>query len=228
MENKKLVLDIKIKIALLYPFAFLLTLAILLFPAGTWKYWHAWLLCIVLYPPAMYMSFYFLKRNPEFLERRMKYKEKEMKQKKIISFTSILFLIAFLLPGFDYRYDWSKMPIWLVIAGAVVFLISFYIVFLAFKENAYAGRTVEVFEGHKVIDTGPYSIVRHPMYVGVIPMFISFALILGSYVAIIPLILISVSIIPRILNEEKVLLEDLAGYKAYCEKIKYRLLPYIW
>lgn len=158
----------------------------------------------------------------------MKFREKEVKQKTIIKIANIFFFAGLIIPGFDYRFGWSAVPFWLVAASNAVILASYFLVFLSFKENVFAGRTVEVFKGQKVIDTGPYAVVRHPMYAGIIPMFLFMPLALGSFWAIIPIIPVCIVIILRILNEEEVLKRDLPGYDAYCKKVHYCLVPFVW
>ncbi len=133
-----------------------------------------------------------------------------------------------IIPGLDYRFGWSGVPIWLIWVSDVVILVGYFLVFLAFKENAFAGRTVEVVKKQRVIDTGPYALVRHPMYVGMIPLFLFMPLALGSFWAILPSIPICIAILIRILNEEEVLKRDLPGYEAYCKKVRYRLIPFVW
>lgn len=156
------------------------------------------------------------------------FKEKQLKQKGIIRIANIIFFLGFLIPGLDYRFGWSAVPLWLIVASDAVILASYFLVFLAFRENPFAARTVEVFEGQKVIDTGPYAVVRHPMYAGIIPMYLFMPLALGSFWAVIPFIPVCAIIILRIFNEEEVLRRDLAGYSAYCEKVRYRLVPFVW
>ncbi|MFH2105632.1 MAG: isoprenylcysteine carboxylmethyltransferase family protein [Candidatus Micrarchaeota archaeon] len=202
--------------------------AILFLPAGSFDYWQAWVYCAVILIPPVFVVFYFLKNDPELLKRRMRLKEKEAEQKAIVLFTGILFFIGLLIPGLDYRFGWSMVPFWLVVFSDIMVLLGYLLVFLVFKENTYTSRIVEVEKGQKVISTGPYSIVRHPMYVGVILMFLFTPLALGSYYALVPFIFISLSIFFRIRNEEKVLSEELKGYKEYCKKVKYRLIPFVW
>lgn len=156
------------------------------------------------------------------------YREKEKEQQLIIKFGSIFYFLLFLLPGLDFRFGWSQVPFWLVIASEAGILFGYFFVFLAFKENAYAGRTVEIFEGQKVIESGPYAKVRHPMYVGVLLMFLFIPTALGSFWALLAFIPVAALIIYRIFNEEKVLSRDLAGYKEYMGKVKFRLMPGIW
>ncbi|MFH1285150.1 MAG: isoprenylcysteine carboxylmethyltransferase family protein [Candidatus Micrarchaeota archaeon] len=206
---------------------FILGLAFFL-PAGTLDYWQAWVYISVILIPASFVVLYFIKNDPEFLERRLKMKEKEAKQKFIIKATALIFTISFLLPGFDKRFGWSNTPAELVIAANIIVLLSYLFIFLVFKENSYAGRTVEVVSGQKVISTGPYSIVRHPMYVGVILMYSATPIALGSYIALPFFLLLIPFIVLRILNEEEVLRRDLPGYSEYCQKTRYRLLPFVW
>ncbi len=219
---------LKRKIIFIFPLGFVILAAILMLSAGTLKYWQGWLYCAVIFSPAFFVTSYFLKKSPEFLERRMKFKEKEVKQKTIIIIADIFFFAGIVMPGLDYRFGWSVVPVWLVLALNLGILASYYVVFLAFKENAFAGRTVEIFKGQKVIDTGPYSIVRHPMYTGMIPLFLFTPLALGSFWAIIAYIPVSFVIILRIFNEEAMLKRDLPGYKEYCQKVRYRLIPFVW
>lgn len=219
---------LKIKIVLIFPAAFLFMAGILFPTAGSFDYWQAWVFCGVVLLAAFFIMLYFLKKCPEFLEKRFRYKEKELKQKNIIKAASALFFVGFLIPGLDYRFGWSNVPVWLVIVSNIIIFVCYGIAFLAFKENPYAARTVEVFKGHKVIDTGPYSIVRHPMYAGIIPMYLFMATALGSYWALIPFALVCVIVIIRALNEEEVLKRDLPGYKEYCKKVHYHLIPFVW
>ncbi len=212
----------------LYPLTFIILAVMFFLPAGSLNFWQAWVVIFILLVPALFVMIYFLKKSPEFLVRRMKYKEKELEQKMIIKIGNIFFAIGFLLPGLDFRYGWSAVPVSLVIISDAMILASYYIIFLAFKENTFAARTVEVFKEQKVIDTGPYSVVRHPMYAGIIPLFLFLPLALSSFWAVIPFLPVILVVILRILNEEKVLARDLPGYMAYCEKVRYRLVPFIW
>lgn len=204
-------------------------LGIFLFlPAGTFRFWEAWIYCLLLIVPWIFAVIYFLKRSPDLLERRMRSKEKEKEQKTIILLSSIVFLIGFAIPGLDHRFYWSEVPVCLVIAANVFVLLGYLIVFFAMRENRYASRIIEVEKGQKVISTGPYAIVRHPMYTGVVPMFLFTPIALGSFWALIPFLFLPILLVFRILNEEKVLLKELPGYKEYCQKIHYRLIPLIW
>lgn len=219
---------LKRKIFFMFPLAFVALAAMFFIPAGSLGFWQAWLFIAVMLSLAIFVVIYFYGRSPEFLERRMMYKEKEMRQRMIIKIGNVVFFLGFLIPGLDYRFGWSVVPVWLVLLSELAVVLGYCIVFLAFKENPFAARTVEVFTGQKVIDTGPYSVVRHPMYTGVILMFLFLPTALGSYWALIIIIPIVAIIIYRALNEEEVLRRGLAGYAAYSEKVRYRLVPYLW
>lgn len=216
------------KALLLYLVSLLVVGAMLFLPAGTFDYWQAWLYMGVVFVPVIFVGLYLLKNDPKLLERRFKTKEREAKQKTLIKISLAIFLIGFLIPGLDRNFGWSSVPFEAVIAANLLVLIGYLICFLAFRENSYAARTIEVEQGQKVISTGPYSVVRHPMYIGVLLMYNATPIALGSYWAL-PLFMFTIPvIIYRILNEEDVLRRKLPGYTAYCRKVKYRLLPYLW
>jgi len=217
-----------LKILVLFPLAFVVIGLMLFLPAGSLNYWQGWLYMLTLFVPVIFTANYLIKKDPELLRRRMQFKEKEAKQKFIVKLSGILFLIGFLLPGFDYRFGWSQVPFWLVIASDLLVLLSYFFVFLVFKENSYTSRIVEVEKGQKVIATGPYSIMRHPMYFGVIVMYLFTPLALGSYFALIFFLPTIPILAYRALDEERVLLKELKGYKEYTKKVKYRLVPGIW
>jgi protein-S-isoprenylcysteine O-methyltransferase Ste14 len=190
----------------------------LFLPAGTLDYWQAWVYCGVVFTPAIFVVSYFLKKDPELLERRMRMREKEEKQKTIQIMGIIIFFIGFLIAGLDYRYHWSNVPVYLVIAANAIVLSGYIFVFFVLRENSYASRIIEVEKGQKVITTGPYAIVRHPMYLGVLMMCIFTPLALGSYWALPFFLPLLPLLIYRLLNEEEVLLKELPGYKEYCQK----------
>jgi len=225
---KKNLQGLKIKIFLFFVLALIVTGLMLFLPAGTIKYWQAWVFMGVLFIPVIFVMLYLLKNDPGLLERRMRFKEKEAEQKTIIKIASLIFFIGFLIPGLDHRFGWSNVPVPIVISADVIIFLGYLSVFFVFKENSYTSRTVEVDRKQKVITTGPYSIIRHPMYAGMISMFICIPLALGSYWALLFFIPVIILILLRTLNEEKVLLRDLKGYKKYCKKVRYRLIPGIW
>jgi protein-S-isoprenylcysteine O-methyltransferase Ste14 len=197
-------------------------------PAGTINYWEAWLYIPTLLFPVYFLIRYLLKSDPALLERRMRMQEKASEQKLIIRIASIYFIGSFLLPGFDKRFGWSDPPAWLVLLADALALAGYLIVVRVFRENSYASRIVEVEEGQKVIDTGPYAIVRHPMYSGVTLLYIMTPLALGSYWSMIPAVLIIPLLIARILSEERILAKYLDGYTDYQNEVNYRLIPFVW
>jgi protein-S-isoprenylcysteine O-methyltransferase Ste14 len=200
----------------------------LFLPAGSLYYWQAWIYCAVLFIPVFFVVLYFFKYDPELLERRMRMWEKEEKQKTIQIVGIIIFFSGFIMCGLDYRYHWSNVPVYLVIAANAIIFSGYIFVFLVLRENSYASRIIEVEKGQKVITTGPYAIVRHPMYLGVLVMYLFTPLALGSYWAIIFFLPLLPLLVSRLLNEEKKLLRELPGYKEYCQKTKYRLIPFIY
>ena len=202
--------------------------AILFLPAGTLAYWEAWVYLAILLIP-MFLAFrYLLKNSPELLERRMRVREKETAQKRIIGLSYVYFLIAFLLPGFDRRWDWSQVPAIVVILADVLVVLGYGIFLLVMKENRYASRIIEVEQEQQVISSGPYALVRHPMYLGVLLMYMASPLALGSYWAILPAAFVIPILVARILNEEKVLGQELKGYQEYMQKVRFRLIPGLW
>ncbi|MDP2965148.1 MAG: isoprenylcysteine carboxylmethyltransferase family protein [Pelolinea sp.] len=197
-------------------------------PAGTFAYWQAWVYLAIILIPMLFVLFYFMKNNPKLLERRMKMREKESSQNLIVKFSTVFFLIAFILPGLDYRFGWSHVPLAIVVIAEIVVFLGYSVVFLVFKENSYASRVIEVEQGQKVISSGPYAIVRHPMYSGTVLMYILSPLALGSWWALIPALMIIPVIVARILNEENLLARDLPGYPEYMQKVRFRLIPGMW
>ncbi len=197
-------------------------------PAGTIFYWEAWVFMVILFTPMSIFATYLLRHNPALLERRLKMREEEPQQRRIIALSTVVLLAIFLLPGFDKRFGWSSVPVWLVIVADVVVLLGYFLFVLTLRENEYASRTVQVEQQQRVITTGPYALVRHPLYFAATLIYGFSPLALGSYWALIPVVLLPVLLIARILNEEKVLLRDLDGYADYCKIVRYRLIPGIW
>lgn len=219
---------LKKKFFLLFPVA-VITIGLMLFwPAGSFNYWEGWIFMAVLFIPFIFVVSYFLKHDPELLKRRMRFKEKEKEQKILIKIANLIFFIGFLIPGFDFRYGWSSVPAFIVVLSDIIVFLGYMLVFWVFKVNSYTSRIVEVAKGQKVITTAPYSVVRHPMYSGVIIMYIFMPLALGSYWALLFFMPMIPIIMLRALNEEKVLLRDLKGYKEYYSKVRYRIMPGVW
>ena len=208
--------------------AFLVLCAMFFLPAGTLAYWEAWAWMAVLFIPMVGVLAYLVRHDPALLERRMRTREPEKEQSLLIKLSLLWFAITFLLPGFDRRFGWSHVSLALVIAADVLVFLGYCIFIWVVRENTYASRVVEVEQGQEVIASGPYSIVRHPMYVGVLLMYVCTPLALGSFWALIPDLLIIPFIIARIRNEERVLQRDLAGYSQYMQITRFRLLPGVW
>ena len=196
--------------------------------AGSFSYWNAWLFMGILFIPMFIAGLILMKKNPYLLEKRLNAKEEQSEQKTVIALSGIMFLVGFVVAGLDYRFQWIKLPEWLVIVGAVVFLTAYGLYAEVLRENTYLSRTIEVQENQKVIDTGLYGIVRHPMYAVTLLLFLSMPIVLGSVISFIVFLSYPFIIAGRIKNEEKVLEEGLAGYKEYKQKVKYRLVPFIW
>jgi len=201
---------------------------LLFLPAGTLRYWQAWLYMGVLFVPLAIVSLVLLVKDPELLERRMRLQEREAPQKAAIAASSLFTLGVYLIAGFDRRYGWSAVPIALVLLAGLLVLLGYLLFTLTMRENRYASRVVEVQEGQVVISTGPYALVRHPMYLAVSVMFAFSPLALGSYWALIPALLLPAALAVRIGNEERLLRQSLPGYEEYCRMVRYRLLPGIW
>jgi len=207
-----------------FPIILMIIMWVILFlPASTIKFWQAWILWIGFSLITVFIAAYFTKKSPEFLSRRSKTKETV----KTPAFFKVYF-IGFILPGIDFRFAWSKEPLWLVILSNFIFFAAYLFIFFVFRENTYASTVIQVENKQKVIATGPYSIVRHPMYSGMLIMSIFMPLALGSYFSLIPMLFIIPIIIFRISGEEKTLLKELEGYKNYCLKTPYKLIPLIW
>lgn len=202
--------------------------ALLFLSAGTLHYPNGWLLLGVLFVPMTVMGIWLLLRNPELLRKRLQSKETQTTQKGVVALSGLMFLAGFVLAGLDFRFGWLPLPRTVPIAASVIFLAGYAMYAEVLRENTYLSRTVEVQEEQKVIDTGLYGIVRHPMYTATILMFLAMPLVLGSVIALGVFLIYPVVIAVRIGNEEQVLLEGLPGYAEYRQKVKYRILPFIW
>jgi protein-S-isoprenylcysteine O-methyltransferase Ste14 len=206
-----------------------LVIGLLLFlPAGTLAYWEAWLYLGMIFLLMTAALVYLFKNDPQLLERRMRTREKEAAQKRIIGLALIPFLAIYLLPGLDKRFGWSQLPPFIPILADVVALAGYLLILRVFRENSYTSRVIEVEQDQPVISTGPYAIIRHPMYAGSLLLYIFSPLALGSYWAMLPALTILWVLVARIRNEEQVLCRELKGYPEYMQKVKYRLIPGVW
>ena len=201
---------------------------VLFLPAGSWNYFNGWLFCGLLFLPMLVLGALLLWKAPALLEKRLNTKEQEKAQMAVVAVSSLLFLAAFVAAGLDFRFGWTHVPIWLVCLAAVLQLAAYGLYAEVMRENAWLSRTVEVQENQKVIDTGLYGIIRHPMYTATILLFLAMPLVLGSWVSFAIMLLYPVVIVFRIRNEEQVLEAGLAGYREYKQRVRYRLLPFIW
>jgi protein-S-isoprenylcysteine O-methyltransferase Ste14 len=203
-------------------------LAVWLVSAGSLRYWQAWLVTLTFLGGALAVGSYYIRTDPDFLVHRFQFREKEAAQRKIIGPTNVIFLAAMILPGLDLRFGWSRMPSWASLAGLAVMLAGYALVLWVFRTNRYASRIIEVQAGQTVISSGPYRVVRHPMYAAQVVMFPGFMAALGSWWGVGFAALIVVPLVLRIRNEEEVLTRDLPGYAEYCRRTRYRLVPGLW
>ena len=207
----------------------LVLVGLLLFlPAGTLHYPCGWLLVAVLFVPMFIAGVVMLFRSPQLLEKRLDAKEKEAEQKSVVALSGVMFIAAFVVAGLNFRYSWTVMPSWAVWSAVAVFLLSYIMYAEVLRENAYLSRTIGVQENQKVIDTGLYGMVRHPMYSATVLLFLSMPLVLGSVPSFVIMLVYIPLIAKRIRNEEAILLEGLNGYADYCSRVKYKIIPFIW
>ncbi len=202
--------------------------ALLFLPAGSFEYMNGWLFIGLLFIPMLILGVTLFVKAPELLKKRLNAKEKEGTQKGVVAFSALLFLVGFIVAGLDFRFGWSYIPLPVVIVASVILLVSYALYGEVMRENAYLSRTVEVQDNQKVIDTGLYGIVRHPMYAVTVWLFLSIPVVLGSLWSLLCFLPYVFAIAARIRNEEKVLEEGLEGYKEYKKKVKYRLFPFVW
>jgi protein-S-isoprenylcysteine O-methyltransferase Ste14 len=200
----------------------------LFIPAGTLKFWNGWLFLGALCIPMLFVMIWLFRNDRELLQKRIRTDEKEKVQKAYLFLSLIITLFTFVVPGLDYRYNWSEVPLWLVILSATIMEGSYFAFVMVMKQNSYASRVIEIQEGQRLIDTGLYAIVRHPMYLAATVMYGAIPLVLGSWYALIPIVFLPFLLAMRILNEEKVLRKSLPGYEEYIKKVKYRLIPFVW
>ena len=207
----------------------LVAIATLLFaPAGTLGFPGAWRLLMLLFIPMIIMGIVLLIWAPETLSRRLRSKEERVKQKGVVALSGILFVASFILAGLDFRFGWSSLPHWVVWTSSIVFLLSYGMYAEVMRENEWLSRSIEVMEGQKVVSTGLYGIVRHPMYTATIAMFLAMPLVMGSWWAFLVMVPYVIAIVTRIKDEETLLTKELEGYQEYKEKVRWKLIPYIW
>lgn len=224
MSKTKLIIS-----ALTKYIAGLLMVGLMLFlPAGTLNYFNGWLFIGLLFVPMLLLGVVLLVKSPELLEKRLRSKESESDQKKVIGASLIMFLAGFILSALDYRFGWTHVPFVVVMVAAVILLVSYGLYAEVMRENVYLSRTVEVQEEQKVIDTGLYGVVRHPMYFSTVLLFLAIPVVLGSWIGFLIFCIYPFLLVKRIQNEEMVLEEGLSGYKEYKEKVRYRMIPFVW
>lgn len=201
---------------------------ILFVSAGTIKYWNGWLFMVLLFIPMFVAGVVMMVKSPELLKSRLNVSEKEKEQKLLVKLSGIMFLLGFIVAGLDYRFKICSLPNGIVVGASIIFLLSYILYAEVLRENAFLSRTIEVQQNQKIIDTGIYSIVRHPMYFATLFLFLAMPLVLGSLLSFVIFLLYPFIIVSRIKNEEKVLENNLIGYKEYKKKVKYKLIPFIW
>jgi len=215
--------------ALIKLIAGVLLIGLLVFlPAGSFAYWQGWLLMCILFVPMFIAGIFMFVKSPELLRKRLNTKEKEGEQKAVVVMSGLLFIISFISAGMNWRFGWWLLPEWTVWTASALFILSYILYAEVLRENEYLSRIIEVQEGQKVIDTGLYGIVRHPMYMATVLMFPSMPLVLGSPISFIIMLGYIPVIVKRIRNEEEVLTNGLIGYKEYKTRVKYKLIPLIW
>lgn len=211
-----------------YIFGILIVGALLFIPANSFEYWNGWLFMGLLFIPMFIAGIVLMIKDPELLKRRLNMKEKENEQKWVILFSGLMFISGFIVAGLNYRFKWLELPNIIVIVSSILFAISYILYAEVLRENTFLSRTIEVEKNQKIVDTGFYGVVRHPMYSITILLFLSIPFILGSLISFLIFLIYPIIISKRIKNEEKVLEKDLKGYKEYKKKVKYKVIPYIW
>ena len=207
----------------------LLIVGLLLFlPAGTFSYWQAWLLIGILFIPMFVAGLVMMKKSPELLRRRLNAREEQSEQKTVIALSGLMFLAAFVVAGLNFRFGWVVLPDWVSYASAVVFLLAYALYAEVLRENVWLSRTIEVQENQKVVDTGLYGLVRHPMYMSTLLLFLSMPLVLGSVISFVIMLAYIPIIAKRIRNEEKVLVDGLTGYAEYQKRVRFKVIPFVW
>ena len=211
-----------------YIFGVLIVGGLLFIPAKSFEYWNGWLFMGLLFIPMFVAGIILMIKNPELLIKRLNAKEQENEQKWVLLFSGLMFIAGFIVAGLNYRYKWIEMPNVVIIISSILFIIAYILYAEVLRENTYLSRTIEVQENQKVIDTGLYGIVRHPMYAATILLFLTIPLVLGSFISFIIFLIYPFIIGKRIKNEEKILEKNLKGYTEYKKKVKYKVIPFIW
>ena len=206
----------------------LMVAALIFLPAGSLGFWQGWLLMGLLFIPMLIAGFVMLFKSPDLLAKRLDAKEKQAAQKGVLAFSGLMFVGGFVVAGLDHRFGWSRMPVWVTVMGAAVFLLSYALYAEVLRENAYLSRTIRVEEGQTVVDTGLYGIVRHPMYMATILLFLAMPVVLGSWWALLVFASYPAIIVARLKDEEALLEKELAGYCDYQKKVRWRLVPFVW
>ena len=207
---------------------FLLVGLLIFLPAGTLAFAKGWLLMGLLFGPMFIAGLVMLRKSPTFLEKRLDVKEKRSAQQGVVELSGLMFIAGFVVAGLDFRFGWTQMPVAVTVAASVLFLLAYLLYAEVMRENAYLSRTIKVEEGQTVVSTGLYGVVRHPMYMATLLLFLAMPLVLGSWWALIPFAFYPAIIICRLKDEEVLLSRELAGYEDYKTKVKYRLIPFIW
>ena len=211
-----------------FTFGFIIIALLLFIPAGTLNYLNAWLFIGILFVPMFIVGIILMIKNPDLLRKRLNSKEKEAEQGILLLLGGVMFICGFVVAGLNYRFEWIILPKYIVYIGTIIFLLAYVLYAEVLRENMYLSRIIEVQENQKVIDTGLYGIVRHPMYLSTILLFLSIPLVLGSLFSFLIFMIYPFIIAKRIKNEEKVLEQGLKGYLEYKEKVRYKMIPFIW
>ncbi len=206
----------------------IITIILIFIPAGSVRFLNGWIFTALLFVPMFIVGIILLIKNPTLLEKRLNAKEEQSGQKAVVALSGIMFIAGFVIAGLNYRFSWLVLPSWVTAAASVIFMLSYIMYSEVLRENEYLSRTIEVQENQKVVDTGLYSVIRHPMYSATILLFLSIPLILGSLYSFVVFLIYPFAIIARLKNEEQLLEKDLAGYTEYKKKVKYRLIPFIF
>lgn len=223
-------MDFKLFIEAIVKFllGFVLVGLLIFLPAGSFKYYNGWLFMGLLFIPMFIAGIVMMIKDPKLLRSRLDVKEKEQEQKEVVALSGLMFLVGFIVAGLNYRFEWIILPDIVVIISSIIFILSYILYAEVLRENAFLSRTIEVQDNQKVIDTGMYSIVRHPMYSVTVILFLAMPLVLGSIISFVIFLVYPFIIAKRIKNEEEVLTKELKGYKDYKKKVKYRMIPFVW